>query len=115
MLYRNWGSHNDEAVSFTSSIDSDRLIIDEVKITMKAHVITLYLGKYINKETAKKILAALDEFKEIKQGYEDVHEALEDFLIKRIGELAGWIGLGRSRNDHVATALRLKFRQELID
>ena len=115
MLYRNWGSHNDEAVSFTSSIDSDRLIIDEVKITMKAHVITLYLGKYINKETAKKILSALDEFKEIKQGYEDVHEALEDFLIKRIGESAGWIGLGRSRNDHVATALRLKFRQELID
>jgi len=60
-------------------------------------------------------LLHLNEFKEISQGYEDVHEALEDFLLKNVGEEAGWIGLGRSRNDHVATALRLKLRNKLIE
>ncbi|QGA54613.1 argininosuccinate lyase [Sulfolobus sp. E5-1-F] len=115
MLYRKWGSEKDEVVSYTSSIDSDKEIIEEVKLTMKAHVISLYLSGYIKKETAKKILAVLNEFKEIGQGYEDVHEALEDFVLKNVGEEAGWIGLGRSRNDHVATALRLKLRDKLIE
>ncbi|MEM4001808.1 MAG: argininosuccinate lyase, partial [Saccharolobus sp.] len=115
MLYRKWGSEKDEVVNYTSSIDSDKEIIEEVKLTMKAHVISLYLSGYIKKEAAKKMLAALNEFKEISQGYEDVHEALEDFLLKNVGEEAGWIGLGRSRNDHVATALRLKLRNKLIE
>ncbi|PVU78067.1 argininosuccinate lyase [Sulfolobus islandicus] len=115
MLYRKWGSEKDEVVNYTSSIDSDKEIMEEVKLTMKAHIISLYLSGYIKKETTKKILAALNEFKEISQGYEDVHEALEDFLLKNVGEEAGWIGLGRSRNDHVATALRLKLRNKLIE
>lgn len=115
MLYRSWGSQKDEVINFTSSLDSDRFIIDEVKLTMKAHIISLYLSGYINKEVAKKLLIALKDFKEVGEGYEDIHEALEDFLLKKVGEDAGWIGLGRSRNDHVATALRLKLRNELID
>ncbi|AKA73976.1 argininosuccinate lyase [Saccharolobus solfataricus] len=115
MLYRKWGSEKDEVVNYTSSVDSDREIIEEVKLTMKAHVISLYLTGYLGKETARKILVALNEFKEIGQGYEDIHEALEDFLIKKVGEDAGWIGLGRSRNDHVATALRLRLRNKLIE
>jgi argininosuccinate lyase len=114
MLYRKWGSLEDEVVSFTSSVDSDKEIIEEVKLTMKAHVIELYLNKIISKEIAGKIISAINDFKEIPSGYEDVHEALEDYIIKKVGEEGGWIGLGRSRNDHVATALRLKAREELL-
>jgi argininosuccinate lyase len=82
---------------------------------MKAHIIELYLSGYIVKEVASKLLKVTNEFKLVKNGYEDIHEALEKFLIDRVGEDAGWIGLGRSRNDHVATALRLKMREELIE
>ncbi|BDC19613.1 argininosuccinate lyase [Acidianus sp. HS-5] len=114
MLYRKWGSSGDEVISFTSSVEFDNEIINEVKLTMKAHVIELYLDKIINKETAGKIISAINEFKEIPSGYEDIHEALEDYIIKKVGEEGGWIGLGRSRNDHVATALRLKSREELL-
>jgi len=42
MLYRKWGSEKDEVVNYTSSIDSDKEIMEEVKLTMKAHIISLY-------------------------------------------------------------------------
>ncbi|AWR97551.1 argininosuccinate lyase [Acidianus sulfidivorans JP7] len=114
MLYRKWGNKEDEVITYTSSIDSDNAILKEVKLTMKAHVIELYLQKIISKEDCSKILNAINSFNSIPEGYEDVHEALEDHIIKMAGEAGEWIGLGRSRNDHVATALRLKMREELI-
>jgi len=59
MLYRKWGSNNDEVIKYTSSINSDKEIFQEVKLVMKAHVIELYLDKIINKEISKKILDAI--------------------------------------------------------
>jgi len=115
VLYRKWGSEKDFVSTYTSSIDSDKEIIEEVKLVMKAHVIELYLSGYIKKESASKILETINSFHEIKEGYEDVHEALEDHIIKQVGEEGGNVGLGRSRNDHVATALRLRMRKYLID
>ncbi len=113
MLYRSWGSSADEALDYTNSSHEDVEIIEQVRLTMKAHVISLFLSGTIDKPVAREIVRAINSFKEIKQGYEDVHEALEDHLIKEVGEEGGWVGLARSRNDHVATALRLKARDLL--
>ncbi len=45
---------------------------------------------------------------------EDVHGALERILIERIGpELGGRLRAGRSRNDQIATLVRLYLREEL--
>ncbi len=115
MLYRKWGSKDDAVIKYTSSLDSDRAIVEQVKQVMEAHVVELYLDGVISKKAARNILLAIKDFKEIGEGYEDVHEALEDHIIKKVGEEGGWVGIGRSRNDHVATALRLKMREELID
>lgn len=115
MLYRKWGTDKDFVVSYTSSNESDREIIEEVKTVMKAHVIELYLSGYIKKDTAKKILQAINSFREYTGNYEDIHEAIEDYIIKLVGEEGGWVGLGRSRNDHVSTALRLKMRDYLVN
>jgi argininosuccinate lyase len=41
---------------------------------------------------------------------EDVHTALERVLVERLGELGGRLRAGRSRNDQVATDLRLYLR-----
>src|SRR5262249_22973858 len=44
------------------------------------------------------------------EGYEDVHSYVEGALASRIGPLAGKLHTGRSRNDQVATDLRLYLR-----
>ena len=41
---------------------------------------------------------------------EDVHTALERGLLERLGALGGKLRAGRSRNDQVATDLRLYLR-----
>lgn len=116
MLYRTWGSSKDEVYNYTSSMDSDVYIEDEVKLTLMAHVIELQQSGYINKEIACKILTKIKNFKHNpSEKYEDIHEELESYLIKTLGDDGGWIGLGRSRNDHIATALRLKMRKELLE
>lgn len=48
---------------------------------------------------------------EIEQ--EDVHTAIENYLIKQLGDVGKKIHTGRSRNDQVLTALRLYSKAEL--
>ncbi len=115
MLYRRWGSKDDLVVTYTSSSKEDVRIMEKVKEVMKAHVIELFLSGYLSKEDARKLLLGINTFTSIDPSYEDVHEALEDHLIKQAGEAGGSIGLGRSRNDHVATALRLQMRDEILE
>ncbi|HEX9794679.1 MAG TPA: argininosuccinate lyase [Planctomycetota bacterium] len=47
----------------------------------------------------------------VEAGDEDVHSAVERRLVKRIGEPGKRLHLGRSRNDQVATDLRLWLRE----
>ena len=113
MLYRDWKA--DDVVKYTSSIETDREILDAVKLVMKAHVVELYLSGYISRELARRIVQSVNSFRDLPEGYEDVHEALEDYIIKTVGEEGGWIGFARSRNDHVAAALRIRARELLLD
>lgn len=115
MKYRSWGKEEDPVIGFTSSLEDDWHIWNEVVLVMKAHVIELYLSGNISRTDASEILQQLEDFKyDPTEKAEDVHEALESYLISKLGERGGLIGLGRSRNDHVATALRLKFREMLL-
>ena len=53
---------------------------------------------------------------EIKQGDEDIHTANERRLTELIGsDIAGKLHTGRSRNDQVATDVRLWLRAEIED
>ncbi len=51
----------------------------------------------------------------ISRGQEDCHTAIENHLIKKLGDLGKKIHTGRSRNDQVLTALRLYYKKELTD
>ncbi|MEL9969581.1 MAG: argininosuccinate lyase [Metallosphaera sp.] len=115
MLYRKWGSKEDKVVKYTSSIKDDLRIVEQVKKVMKAHVIELFLSGKVTKEEANKLLYEINSFTQVDPSYEDVHEALEDHLIKTTGGAGSSIGLGRSRNDHVAAALRLEMRDETME
>jgi len=63
-----------------------------------------------------KTIIALDQKGKfiLKKGDEDVHTAIENYLVAHCGNVGKKIHAGRSRNDQVATAIRL-YTKEQID
>ncbi len=113
------GPGEDWLARYTSSIRDDRTIVYEVLETLKAHVAHLAEKGLVPRDAAARIISLLDEAERrpelvLREGFEDVHEAVEAYLEERLGDEAGWASLGRSRNDHVATALRLRARKLLL-
>ncbi|ASJ15962.1 argininosuccinate lyase [Thermococcus chitonophagus] len=103
-------------LDYISSMEEDREIVVEVIECLEAHVESI--SHLIPQEAKKKILKALKELKEnpgvlFNIEAEDVHEAIEIYLRDKIGEAEGYLALGKSRNDHVACALRLKVKKLL--
>ncbi len=114
------GPGEERLVRYTSSIRDDQAIAGEVLEVLKAHVAHLAERKLIPRGSAARIIRLLEEARKdtglvLREGYEDVHEAVEAYLEERLGLEAGWAALGRSRNDHVAAALRLRARRLLLD
>ncbi|MGW0435795.1 argininosuccinate lyase [Micromonospora sp. NPDC003197] len=84
----------------------------------RAHARVLARAGLLDAEELGKILAALDDLEAACASGafrptiddEDVHTALERGLLERLGSLGGKLRAGRSRNDQVATDLRLYLR-----
>ena len=80
-----------------------------------AHLFVLESSGLINKRDAEQIAKVLRELMAevsngdfgINENDEDIHSALERAMMDRIGETGGKLRAGRSRNDQVATDLRL--------
>jgi len=110
----------DELLAFTASLSFDQQLAADDLEGSRAHVRMLGRVKLITDDEMQAILAALDTVgSELNEGSftfaptdEDIHTAIE----RRVTELAGDAGAklhtGRSRNDQVATALRLYVRRE---
>ncbi len=111
----------DDMMAFTVSLAFDkRLAPSDVEGSI-AHVHGLEKAGILSSEEAGQLVEALrrtgDEIAEsvfeFQPGDEDIHTAIE----RRVSELAGEVGAklhsGRSRNDQVATALRLFAREQL--
>ena len=84
----------------------------------RAHVRMLVKSGILKRAEGGKIVAGLESIlRDIKKGWklpkqEDIHFAVEKEFIKRIGPLGGKMHTARSRNDQVATDLRLYLRKE---
>ncbi|MFI5892925.1 argininosuccinate lyase [Actinoplanes sp. NPDC051513] len=84
----------------------------------RAHARVLAAAGLLDPDELGKMLAALDDLEaacasgEFRPTIddEDVHTALERGLLERLGALGGKLRAGRSRNDQVATDLRLYLR-----
>src|SRR4051812_16238822 len=84
----------------------------------RAHARVLHRAGLLDEDELARMLAALDEMEgDVRAGTftptladEDVHTALERGLLERLGPLGGKLRAGRSRNDQVATDLRLYLR-----
>jgi len=112
----------DDAAEYTSSLEFDKIIFEADIKTNFAHTSMLKHEGIIDTNIADKILSALDELKE--EGYsalvfdpsvEDVHMAIENYVTSKIGLEAGFMHTAKSRNDQVATDIRLVLREKIID
>jgi argininosuccinate lyase len=87
----------------------------------KAHAKVLHRAGLLEDDELERMLGALDELSaEVRTGAfqptfadEDVHTALERGLLEKLGTLGGKLRAGRSRNDQVATDLRLYLRDHV--
>ena len=90
-------------------------------LASKAHARVLHRAGLLDDAELARLLAALDDLGEaVRAGTfrpsvddEDVHTALERGLLERLGALGGKLRAGRSRNDQVATDLRLYLRDHV--
>jgi len=111
------GSVREDVAQFTSSIKDDARLLDAVVAINKAHVVMLAEQKIIVKQDAAALLSALGKASNIQldRTMEDVHMAVEESVLKDAGtEAGGNLHIGKSRNDQVATAIRITLRSELL-
>ncbi len=112
----------EELMAFTESLSFDQRLAKYDIINSRAHVKALAAAAIITEQELGTLSAALDhvaeEFGDGKFQYkpndEDIHSAIE----RRVTEIAGNTGAklhtGRSRNDQVATDLRLYVKEILV-
>jgi argininosuccinate lyase len=107
--------------TFTESVSFDqRLYAHDIRGSM-AHARMLASVGVLNAEELESILAGLDDIRvDIERGdffwtseLEDVHMNIEARLTDRIGEAGKKLHTGRSRNDQVATDIRLYLRDAI--
>ena len=108
--------------SFSRSIHFDSKLFDADIAVNRAWAQTLReIGVYTGDE-AEQVGHTLEQLqKEFHAGHllfstedEDIHSAVERWLTERLGDLGAKIHTGRSRNDQVATDLRIWLRDALI-
>jgi argininosuccinate lyase len=111
-----------DAAEFTSSLDFDRRIFKADIQCNLAHTTMLKEQGIISGDDADQILSALNELDDkgineldMDPSVEDIHMAVENYVTSQVGEVAGFMHTGKSRNDQVATDLRLVLKEELRD
>jgi argininosuccinate lyase len=123
-----WGSRfkkklNSEAFAFSSSIHVDNRLHKYDILVSIAHAKMLEHIGILAPDELNAILEGLEKVKyEIESGawspeidtFEDIHSAIEKRLTVHIGDVGGKLHSGRSRNDQVATGVRLWQKDAII-
>ena len=107
---------------FGSSINIDKRLYREDIEGSVAHVEMLYKQKIISLKIKNKIIWGLNKILNeiVKKKFnfsfqhEDIHMNIENRLFEIIGEDAGYIHTGRSRNDQVITDFKLWLRNSIL-
>jgi argininosuccinate lyase len=108
---------SDKALAFTSSMAADGRIARQVIAVNMAHMAALVKSGEVEKGTGAKIerflLKASPQISPDAKA-EDFHQQLEQQAVDALGvETAGFLNYGKSRNDQVATAIRMELKEEL--
>ena len=113
----------DELSRFTVSLHFDRRLYRQDIAGSIAHVRMLARQGIVTDPEALDIVRGLGEIREeIEEGrfpwreeFEDIHMNIESRLFDKIGDVAGKLHTGRSRNDQVAVDVRLYVKEELSE
>lgn len=111
---------------FNKSFDFDKILYKQDIEGSIAHVYMQGVCGLLSKEECEIITKELIQIKEdiengyllLEGNYEDIHSFVEITLIQRVGEVGKKLHTGRSRNDQVATDMRLYAKektQELVE
>ena len=108
---------------FNSSLSSDKRLYKEDIACSVAHAKMLSHAKIISKEESDEIVRGLSKILEeielekeewfLKNKSEDIHTAIENRLVGIIGDAGKKLHTGRSRNDQIATDVRLWLKEEV--
>jgi argininosuccinate lyase len=115
------GGPADELLAFTVSLPFDQRLAPDDLAGSRAHVAGLARGGLLTEAERDAVLAALDTVEDELAGGtfafeptdEDIHTAIERRVTDLAGDAGAKLHTGRSRNDQVATALRLWTKREL--
>ena len=115
------GTSDERMAEFTRSIDFDGVLAADDIAGSIAHVHGLGRAGLLAPDEVETLVAGLEGLRvEVEAGkltwdpaLEDIHMNLEVALRERIGPVAGRLHTGRSRNDQVATDLRLWLRRTI--
>jgi argininosuccinate lyase len=115
------GGPSDALAQLSVSVHFDWRLAPYDLLASKAHAGVLHRAGLLSDDELGRMQVALDELgRAVASGEfrptvadEDVHTALERGLLERLGALGGKLRAGRSRNDQVATDLRLYLRDHV--
>jgi argininosuccinate lyase len=115
------GGPSDALARLSVSVQFDWRLAPYDLLGSRAHTRVLARAGLLTDDEQAKMLAALDDLERACRSGEfrpaaadeDVHTALERGLLERLGTLGGKLRAGRSRNDQVATDLRLYLRDHV--
>ncbi|GAA3985878.1 argininosuccinate lyase [Actinomadura viridis] len=115
------GGPSDALARLSVSVQFDWRLAPYDLMGSRAHARVLNRAGLLTDDELTRMLGALDDLEEACRSGEfrptvadeDVHTALERGLLERLGALGGKLRAGRSRNDQVATDLRLYLRDHV--
>lgn len=104
-----------EAFTVGNDYELDQVLVPYDVKASKVHASALQKADVLTQNELHKLHSGLDQILETWQKGEfeitvqdeDMHTAIENFLVEKLGELGKKIHTGRSRNDQVLTAMRL--------
>jgi argininosuccinate lyase len=117
------GDTDKRVEAFTESISFDRRLYRHDILASQAHARMLSEVGLLPRDEASKIVGTLDTIAgEIERGefpfsttLEDIHTHIERALIERLGDVGRKLHTGRSRNDQIATDVKLWTRDQIDD
>ena len=102
------------------SIKFDRALLEQEVMASKAHAKALLAAGILSEEEYAKITDGLDAIRERfgaqsewGSDAEDIHHFVELRLVEQVGDLGLKLHTGRSRNEQIATDLRLYIRERI--
>src|SRR5437899_2616496 len=115
------GDADNRVEAFTESISVDQRLYRQDIAASQAHARMLAEVGLLTSDEAERIVATLSDIAgEIERGefhftakLEDIHTHIEHALIERLGDIGRKLHTGRSRNDQVATDMKLWVRDAI--